>query len=355
MRVANSTVVAVLVLACGTTTVRVGGTGGGATGGGAGDAGPRSGGTAGGAAGGATGGSGGGVEDAGLQCPPLPPPPGDAGVELHPDFAPSYAFWELGPIPGVPDPLGGVVVLQSDRAHLLIAGSSEQPDGGLYRVPVRRDACGHITGWAGPGVRIAQTPFIDANILELPGGSLLYTGWRVWQLSQLRLDAGAPLWTVDLTTRGQTGASAGGLGRVPPWLAAAGGFRIVGWPDGRWHRLELSVDAGVYDVSRVVDTGVALGGGPGGFAYVPSGSTGFPRPSIILSEWSANQVSVVEVDGQGNPLPSTRRLLFSVFPRPWGATFEPETGDFLFLTWGRPGQRDSVFVVRGFEKPPMIE
>lgn len=337
--------------------MQVGGTGGGsATGRDAGTGGSGGAGGTGGASGGATaGGTGGGGFDAGTSCPPLPQPPDDAGVVMHPDFAANYTFSELGPVPGVPGPLGGCVILQNDREHLLIAGASERANGGLFRVKVRRNTCGHIIGWDGAATRIADTPYIDANLVELAGGSLLYTGWNVSQLSQLKLDAGAPAWTEDLTQRGLAGSSPGGLGRVPPWLSAAGQFRVVGWPDGKWHRLELSADAGVYSVVRVVDTGATpLSGGPGGFAYVPLGSAQFMRPSIILSEWTANQVSVVEVDKQGNPLGGSRRVVFTRFPRPWGAYFEPETGDFLFMTWGRPGLPDSVFIVQGFEKPPPV-
>ena len=342
-----------MLLACGANQVKVAGTGGGTAG--AGSAGGSAGGTSGGVAGGASGGapSAGGTADAGLTCPPLPQPDGGTAL-MDPTFAANYTFAELGPVPGVPPPLGGCVILQNDRNHLLIAGASERPEGALYRIALRRNACGHIIGWSGTATKIADTPYIDANLLEMPGGSLLYTGWNVSQFSQLKLDAGTPMWTVDLRSRGQMGSSAGGLGRVPPWLAAAGEYRIVGWPDGKWHRLELSVDAGVYGVNGVVDTGVTLTGGPGGFAYVPIGSAQFARPSIILAEWSINQVSVVEVDQAGNPLPSTRRLMFTTFPRPWGAYFEPETGDFLFLTWRGGGQSDSVFIVQGFEKPPPL-
>ncbi|MBE2249842.1 MAG: hypothetical protein IAE78_09855 [Myxococcus sp.] len=348
--------VLLFAVSCGSSAVRVGGgAGGGSSAGGDGGAGGSGGG--GGASGGnaTAGGSGGGELDAGRFCPPLPQPPDDAGVVMHPDFAADYTFSELGPVPGVPGPLGGCVILQSDRDHLLIAGASERPAGALYRVRLRRNACGHIIGYDGAATKVADTPYIDANILEVAGGSLLYTGWQVWQLSQLRLGASAPLWTVDLSLRGQVGSSAGGLGRVPPWLAAAGEFRIVGWPDGRWHQLGLTLDAGVYDVTSVTDTGaMQLSGGPGGFAYVPLGSAQFSKPSIILSEWTANEVSVIEVDARGNPIAGTRRRLFSRFPRPWGAYFEPETGDFLFLTWARPGQPDSVFIVQGFQKPPPV-
>lgn len=353
---ASSLFVLAIAAACGANTVKVGG-GSGVDGGV--DAGrPIAGGGGGTGGGSAMGGgfnTGGGEFDAGVFCPPLPQPPDDAGVVMHPDFAASYTFSELGPVPGVPGPLGGCVILQNDRDHLLIAGASERSNGALYRIKLRRNACGHIIGYDGSATKLADTPYIDANILELAGGSLLYTGWQVWQLSQLRLGANAPLWTVDLTMHGQVGSSAGGIGRVPPWLAAAGEFRIVGWPDGRWHELGLSVDAGVYGVTQVTDTGaMQLSGGPGGFAYVPLGSAQFTKPSIIISEWSASEVSVIEVDQQGNPVAGTRRRMFSRFPRPWGAYFEPETGDFLFLTWARPGLPDSVFIVQGFQKPPPV-
>jgi hypothetical protein len=38
------------------------------------------------------------------------------------------------------------------------------------------------------------------------------------------------------------------------------------------------------------------------------------------------------------------------FPRPWGAYFEPVTGDYLFLTWG--AGNDRIYLVEGFAAPP---
>ena len=65
-------------------------------------------------------------------------------------------------------------------------------------------------------------------------------------------------------------------------------------------------------------------------------------------------VAVYEVDEQGDPKPATRRPFFSKFPRPWGAFFEPLTGDFLFATWrGTQGALpDRIVQVRGFSVPP---
>jgi len=49
---------------------------------------------------------------------------------------------------------------------------------------------------------------------------------------------------------------------------------------------------------------------------------------------------------------STRREFMSSFPRPWGAYFEPVTGDYLFLSWGLG--TDRVYVVQGFVPPPPV-
>ena len=336
-------VAGLLLVACGTTTITVGGNSDGGLGGSGGS-------------GGQGGQGGGGSTLDGGSCPALPAAPSDGGVAFAPAFGSLYSVYELGPPPGVPGPLGGCVILSSDRSTLWIAGASESTGGGLYRIKIRRDACNHLVGYDGAATKVATTPYIDANLLEVAGGSILYTGWPVYELSQIRVGATAPLYTLDLRTRGQTGSSAGGLGVVPRALAGGGGLRMVGWPDGQWHALNHSIDAGVYSVASVAPVpGVVLPNGPGGFAYVPSGSPGFPIQSVIVAEWSVDRVGVYEVNGQGNPLPATRRDFFTRFPKPWGAYFEPETGDYLFLTWlGGGVATDSVFVVQGFAKPPEI-
>jgi hypothetical protein len=148
----------------------------------------------------------------------------------------------------------------------------------------------------------------------------------------------------------------GGLGKVPPNLGPAGKLRFVTWPGGRWYHLDTVPDGPLLRVVGI-DTPVTLPNEPGGFAYVPAGSPGFPRQSIIVAEWrrldaSADRVAVYEVDASGDPIVATRREFFSRFPRPWGAYFEPLTGDYLFLSWGT-GQ-DQVYIVQGFVPPPKL-
>lgn len=73
---------------------------------------------------------------------------------------------------------------------------------------------------------------------------------------------------------------------------------------------------------------------------VPAGSPGFANQSLIVAEWRAadptlDRVAVYDVDPMGDPMVATRREFFHKFLRPWGAYFEPITGDYLFLSWGR--------------------
>ena len=65
-------------------------------------------------------------------------------VELAQPFAGYYRAFALGTVPGVPSPLGGAVVARgtADPNTLLIGGSSERTDGGIYAIRVRRSA-----GW----------------------------------------------------------------------------------------------------------------------------------------------------------------------------------------------------------------
>lgn len=293
-----------------------------------------------------------GEGDGGIACAqPMAPP---AGVVFAPEFASLYHVFEMGPVPGVPSPLGGCVILRSDPYTLWIAGESERSTGGLYRIGVRRDNCGHIVAFDGTAQRVLDVPSIDANLVELANGTLLYTGWPNFLFGQLDLVTPSLLFSVDLTTLGQTGSSAGGLGQVPAAVTAgAGGLRVLGWPDGQWHEVNTTTaDGGVLAVQSVAATGVTLPNGPGGVAYVPAASAGFPVQSIMVAEWSADKVATYEVDSRGDPVVSTRRDFFTAFPKPWGAYFEPETGDYLFLTWGRSGVEDSLFRVQGFLKPP---
>jgi hypothetical protein len=309
-----------------------------------------------------------------VDAPPIPPvpdanpacgspaTPAGANVVIAPEFAPYYSAYDLGVVPGVPDPLGGASVKYGDNGTLLIAGNSENSGGTIYQIGVTRETCGHIVGFNGTASVAAVTPFVDANLVYAPstGGLMFYTRWPENGVSELPFGAMASARDIDLTTIAGFNATGdegpGGIGFVPPGYGAAGELRIVTWPAGRWYHLDLAPDGSLFTVSAATQV-ATLGGNPGGFAYVPAGSPGFTNPSVIVAEWSQtdptmDRVAVYEADTNGDPMIATRKEFMSKFPRPWGAYFEPLTGDYLFLSWGTGS--DHLYIVQGFKPPPII-
>lgn len=290
------------------------------------------------------------------SCPASTATPAGIEVELAAEFQGLYSVYVLGAVPGVPNPLGGIVVSAGDPNTLLVAGASERSDGAIYAIGVTRDACQHIVGFTGTASIVATTPFVDANLVYGPADLLVYTEWPQFQLAQLSPGATAPSRETDLRTLGieQVGDQGpGGIGFVPAGLTGAGTLRLVTWPAGHWYTVGATLSGGLYTIDSLTET-ATLTNNPGGFAYVPAGSPGFPAQSLIVAEWNQggrdlDRVAVYEVDGEGDPVPATRREFFTRFPRPWGAYFEPLTGDYLFLTWG--DGNDRVYIVQGFVPP----
>jgi hypothetical protein len=295
------------------------------------------------------------------QLVDLPPDPcafplAGPEVELAAPFAGLYTVHDLGPVPGVPNPLGGTVIAATDQNTLLVAGGSESASGAIYSIGVVRDPCGHIAGFAGAATQIAATPYVDANLTYV-GDVLIYAEWPQHALSQLRGSATMPERRVELIPIGLTDSDSGpgGLGRVPPGLDSAGELRLVTWPGGHWAHVTSAPDGDLVAITAVEEK-LVVPNEPGGFAYVPAGSPGFTTQSVIVAEWrfdsTLDRVAVYDVDNHGDPDLTTRREFFAKFPRPWGAYFEPVTGDYLFLSWGTG--EDHVFAVRGFVPPPLF-
>jgi hypothetical protein len=286
-------------------------------------------------------------------CPPPAPAVGSDVVMAAP-YTTSYTAYILGAVPGVPDPLGGCVVSSSDPNTLYVAGNSEDAQGAIYSIGVTRDACGHITGFVGTAVSLGSMPYVDANLVYGPSDVLFYTEWPTFGLAQLLPNATSPSLDTNLQPFMVDAGSAGGLGFVPPTLAAAGELRASTWPNagtGGWFHIPYSsTDAGVFAIGTPVQTTTVTEGG--GFAYVPSGSPQFSNPALLMAEWQTQggKVAAYDVDSNGDPVPSSRRDFFSDFPSPWGAYFDAVTGDYLFLSWGV--SPDEVYEVQGFTKPP---
>ena len=146
-----------------------------------------------------------------------------------------------------------------------------------------------------------------------------------------------------------------GLAFVPPGQPGAGRLKLVSYSGGQWYDAGVTPDgSGTYNLVGVTNVpGSTLSGGVVGFTYVNGGSRQFSGPSMLVSEYSADGVAAYAVDGNGNPIPSTRRPFITGLDGADGAFIDPVTGDFLFSTFGGG---DRVVVVRGFagSVPPPV-
>ncbi|AKT38472.1 hypothetical protein [Chondromyces crocatus] len=294
------------------------------------------------------GGAGGGGAPA---CQDTLSTPAGPEAVLDPAVADLYTVYDLGPVPGMPPThLGGCVIKHDDPNTLLIAGDSENANGAIYAIGVRRGPCGNIIGFEGTATQVVSTPYVDANLVYGPSNVLFYPSYPVNQIAQLLPGATQPSHIIEGAAIGIIyGGSVSGFGFVPPGLTGAGQPRALTWSNGDWYRLSMASNGQTFALSNAV-RGPKLANGPGGFAYIPAGSPGFDVPSLIVAEWSTNTVATYDVDAQGDPVVESRKDFFTEFPRPWGAYFEPATGDFLFLTWG--AGTDRVYIVQGFAPPP---
>ena len=113
--------------------------------------------------------------DPSVTCDQTPAPA--TGATINAAYAQHYKLFTLGPVPGVPAPLGGSVISSSDPDTLLIAGGSEGENGAIYAIKVKRNGCGHIYAFDGTAQLKATTPYVDASLVYTPNHVLLFTEW----------------------------------------------------------------------------------------------------------------------------------------------------------------------------------
>ena len=267
-------------------------------------------------------------------------------------YAADYTYTDLGSIPDVPSQYGGLCTLLGDSNVLLIGGSANTAAGAIHSVRLVRDANRHIIGFDGGATVFCEAAYNDGGLNYGPDGVLFASRWPVNQLGQIRPGSVVTDKVIDLTPWGVEGSNAS-LNFIPPGFPGAGRMKIASWSGGQWGELSLAPDGlGTFDVTAFTEVPSSrLPGGPEGFAYVPIDSPLFPAPSMILSEYSVGQVSVFELDAQGDPIIASRRLFMSGLFGAEGAFIDRPTGDFVFSTFGG-GSR--VIVVRGFSVPPPI-
>lgn len=269
---------------------------------------------------------------------------------LAPEFARNYLVLDVGGVPGVPPPLGGLTFKFDDVNTLLIGGTANLLDAKIYAVTVIRDENGHISGFGcGEAIEFAAAPGpigggIDGGLIYSPEGVLLYTTFNDNALGQIPPGEVGPTKFVNLDDVGISG-STGTLRIVPKGFPGEGQLKIASFGSSLWYTRELIPDGkGTYDLAGKSE-GIQISGGPEGIVYVAAGNPGFPSASVLVSRWGVGDVVAYDVDANGDPIPETERLFLGEVPGAEGAVVDPLTGDFLFSTFGG-GER--ILVVQGF-------
>lgn len=266
---------------------------------------------------------------------------------IDPYYADHYNFVDLGSVPGVPANYGGLTLLAGDPNKLLIGGAANGASGGLYSIDVVRDSEGHIVGFSGDSSLYANAPYNDGGIGYGPNGVLYASRWPVSQLAQYlpgSMDADK---VIDLGTFGVASSNAAFVWG-PAGRSYANRLKLSSYSGGQFYDVSYTFDAlGMIDITGVMQT-ATLTGGPEGIAYVPLGSSLF-GDSMLVAEYAAGRIASYDVDANGDPIIASRRTFMSGLSGAEGAFIDPQTGDFLFSTFGG-GNR--VIRVSGFEAVP---
>jgi hypothetical protein len=215
-----------------------------------------------------------------------------------------------------------------------------------------RDSADHIVGFNGSVAFFAHASNNDVGVTYGPGNVLFLSRWPVNELGQTMWGSTITDKIIDLYQYNVTYSHAA-LNFVPAGFPGEGQLKFVSWSAGQWYTAYISPDgSGTYDIDSV-NYETTITGGPEGFIYVPPGSPLFPDyNSMLVSEWSADEVAAYELDGAGNPVPGTRVSFITGLYGAEGAAIDPLTGDFLFSTFGGG---DRVIVVQGFAAPGISE
>jgi hypothetical protein len=273
------------------------------------------------------------------------------GIQLVAPYDQSYTCLDLGQDLNIPPKWGGLTTASDDPNVLLIGGSANTDLGQLYRRGIIRDAACHIVGFSNDAASVySEGAYNDGGVLYGPGGVMWLARWPVNQLGFMKPGSLITDKIIDTSLLG-VAYSLAALNFIPNGFDGAGGLRLVSWPEGQWYSADYTPDAtGTFDISNVQQP-TTIVGGPEGFVYIAAGNAQFPKNSMLVSEWSANNIAAYEVDTGGNPVPATRKDFVLGLTGAEGAFLDPLSGDFLFSTFAEVNR---VIAIRGFKPPPDI-
>lgn len=280
-------------------------------------------------------------------------------------YSADYSLTDLGPVPSLPLPYGGLTFKAGDPNTILIGGTANTAVGQLYSIGVVRGADNHITGFSGTATPFGTVgTYNDGGVVYGPNGVLFTSQWPVNKLGQTKPGSTVEDKVIDLAALG-VAASHAALNFVPGGFGGALQMKLVSWQGGEFYTATYAPDgSGTFNVTAVAQEDVDpstplvidnLPGGPEGFVYISAGNPGFAANAMLLSEFSAGNVAAYDLDNNGNPLLTSRRDLVTGLTGAEGAAIDPLTGDFLFSTFGN--EVDHVIVLTGFTKlpPPLPE
>ncbi len=263
-----------------------------------------------------------------------PAPPPGTGPAIMAPYSSFFSLTDLGVVTGVPSALGPLVFRVGDPTTLLIGGNANDPSGAFYAVQVNRGPGGHITGF-GSVAPFASAPFNGAGAAYGPGSALFYACALVNQVGEIP-SAGATPGTCVGGRNVATQPSVYGLG------FSGSALKLLSWPAGAWYTATVSSD-GSGNIGGVTQMATITNGGRG-FAYIPSGMPALPLNSVLLCEYSTQQVVIYQADGSGNPDPLTRTAFVVRVPAVQAIVVDPVTGDIIIATSGL--FPDHVFEIR---------
>ena len=269
---------------------------------------------------------------------------------VAPEFARNYVVRDIGPPPGVPTNLGGLTIREDQPNVLYIGGAANGLTAKIYTVPVTRDSAGRIIGFGcGTAVEFCAANGVsgghDGGLEFGPGNVLFYTTFPDNLVGQVRPGEFSPAQHIHLSSFG-VAASTGTLRFVPAGFAGAGRLKIASYNTSLWYDTTVvPLRDGTYTLAPL-SPAIQLIGGPEGIAYIKAGSPNFTQDSVLLCEYSSGGVVAYTIDGNGDPIASTRRVVITGLVGAEGATFDPISGDFLFSTFGS-GNR--IIALSGFD------
>ncbi len=273
-----------------------------------------------------------------------------AAQTIRAPFAASYSYVDFGSPSGVPANLGGVAFKIGEPNNLYVMGGANGSLGQLFRIAITRDANNHITGFNGAATLVAAAASNDGGAQFGPGGVMFYTRYSANEVGQIRPGSTVTDRVIPLAPFSVCG-SVGALSFVPAGFPNSGRLKVASYSCSSFYTLTVTPDGnGTYDLALAnVPQGATIAGGVEGFFYVPPDSPQFVNfQSMVVCEYGSGAVTVYDIDANGDPRLSTRRVFMDGLTGAEGAAIDPISGDFVFSTFGGANR---VLGVRGFGLP----